>query len=125
MNEQKVIEAIEAEQVELAKNRQDFYGVRRMPTKAKGTAGRFASNRGLTKGVKSGRMVTFYQDGSSPREKMQKIVSVGDAVIFTFKGEATVGLVEKFNDHTFTVSMDSLDRKVPVRYDKFVSLVIG
>ena len=125
MNEQRVIEAIEAEQVELAKNRQDFYGVRRMPSKAKGSVGRFASNRGLTKGVKTGRMVTFYQEGRGPKADMLKVAEVGDFALFIFKGEMAVGSVEKFNEHTFTVSIEGLDRKVPIRYDKFVGISRG
>lgn len=123
MNEQKVIEAIEAEQVELAQNRQDFYGVHRVP--ANGRVASFTRHTGLTKGIKTGRMKTFYQEGRGPKAEMQKLAEIGSFVLFIFKDEMSVGAVEKFNEHTFTVSIEGLDRKVPIRYNKFVGITGG
>lgn len=120
---EKVIEEIEAEQAELAQNRQDFYGVHKVPSN--GRVASFTRHTGLTKGIKTGRMKTFYQEGRGPKAEMLKLAEVGSYVLFTFKGELTVGTVEKLNEHTFTVSIEGVDRKVPIRYDKFVGITGG
>jgi len=120
-----VVKTSDAEKIAavMANKRNDIYGVSKMKPKAKGSVSRFVKNTGLTKGVKSGRMKTFYMEGFSPKEKMAEIVKVGDIVYFTLKGEKTIGKVEKFNDSTFTVSIDGLDRKKAIRYNMFVGRV--
>ena len=119
------LERMESEQVDLAKNRDVVYGVRRLPRKSKGGAGRFVNRSGFTKGVHSGKMTVSYMDGFSPKEKVEGSVGINELVIVLFKGKEVVALVEKFNESTFTVSMKDVDRKIPVRYDKFVARVNG
>lgn len=119
--EQKETEQMETEQIALAEKRQDFYGIHKIPVK--GRVANFTPNTGLTKGVRSGRMKTFYQEGRGPKAKMTDESKVGDVVSFVFKGKLTVGLVEKFNTETFTVSIMNLDRKKVIRYNMYRELL--
>ncbi len=114
-------ENMEKEQMALAKNRQDVYGVHKMPVK--GRVANFTPNAGLTKGVRSGRMKVFYQEGRGPEPVMRNEAKVGDVVSFVFKGKLTVGLIEKFNTETFTVSMMNVDRKTAIRYNMYRELL--
>jgi len=111
-------EQMEKEQMALAGNRQDFYGVHKMPVGGRVT--NFTPRTGLTKGVRSGRMKVFYQEGRGPKAVMLNEVEVGQVAKFVFKGIETFGTVEKFNEETFTVSIEGLDRKKTVRYNKYV-----
>ena len=95
-------------------------GVHRSPAKAKGGFGRFTAHNGLSRGIRSDRMVTYYKPGMSPKEKMIDKVKIYSLIHFTFKGEERAGILMGYNSTTFTVQIVNETVKKAIKYDKFI-----
>lgn len=107
-------------EIEKAKARQYPMGVHISPKKAKGGFGKYTAHRGLSKGVRSDRMITFYKIGMSPREKMIEKVKIYSLIHFTFKGKEKAGILLKYNKDTFTVQMVGETAKKAILYKNFI-----
>lgn len=71
---------------------------------------------GMTKGVATGAMKVFFQDGKNPYQ-------VGQIVLVIFKQKETVALVEKINEQSLTVKIDGIDNKKVIRYNNVKSII--
>lgn len=71
---------------------------------------------GITKGVKTGQMKVYFQDGRNPYK-------VGQILTVKFKGETKIGLVEKLTDLGVTVTIEGVDKKKSIRYNNVISIL--
>jgi hypothetical protein len=74
------------------------------------------NDTGMTKGVKTGQMKVYFQDGRNPYK-------VGQILQVKFKGEKKLGLVDKVTDFGVTVTIDGIDKKKSIRYNNVISIV--
>lgn len=81
----------------------------RKPTNWKG-------GNGMTKGITTAPMKTFFKEGMNPYK-------AGQIVIVRFKQEKTVALVSKVNEQSITVEIKGIDRKKVIRYNNIVEIV--
>ena len=65
--------------------------------------------------VETGRMTISFRNGNPYNE--------GQIVSVLFKGKNTVGLVEKVNKQSLTVSMKGVDRKKTILYNNVIGIV--
>lgn len=75
-----------------------------------------SNETGITKGIHTGQMKVYFQEGRNPYK-------VGQLLTVKFKGEKMVGLVEKLTDLGVTVSIHGIDKKKSIRYNNVISIL--
>ena len=71
---------------------------------------------GITKGIKTGQMKVYFQDGRNPYQ-------VGQVVSVKFKGEKKIGLIVNITELGVTVTIEGIDKKKSIRYNNVISIL--
>lgn len=74
------------------------------------------NDNGMTKGVKTAPMKTFFKEGMNP-------YSDGQIVMVKFKGVETVAQCVKVNEQSITVEIKGIDKKKVIRYSNIIKIV--